>query len=103
MAEPTQKQILAILVGDIKEIKLKQTSLDKKQDGMDLKLTSIDTELTGTSYDKTRGIVPRLNIAEKNIVKMKRNQTKIITWGLAIFGSINIIGIIIAIINNVKG
>jgi len=95
MAELTQRQMLVTLVEDVKHIK-------GKQDDMDEKLVNIDIELTGTSYDKTKGIVPRLNKAEENITDMKKKQTKIFIWGFAIFGSINLIGIIMAIINNAK-
>ena len=102
MAVLTQRQMLETLVEDVRHIKGKQSILEEKQDGMDLKLTNIDIELTGTSYDKTKGIVPRLNRAERCITEMKKRQAKITAWGGAIFGVITIAGIIIAIINNIR-
>ncbi len=96
MAELTQRQMLVTLVEDVKHIKGKQDCIDKK-------LANIDIELTGTSYDKSKGIVPRLNKAEISIINMKRKQAKIVIWGFAIFGCINIIGVIVIIVNNIIG
>ncbi len=87
--------MLETLVEDIKHIK-------GKQDDMKSTLANIDIELTGTTYDKSKGIVPRLNKAEVSITDMKKKQAKIIIWGFAIFGSLNLVGIILAIINNIR-
>ncbi len=59
MAEPTTKELLITLVGDVKHIKDKQDKMKLKQDDMDLRFNNIETELIGTSMDPERGMIPR--------------------------------------------
>jgi len=91
MAEPTQKEMLATLVKDVKYIMAKQGEMKQKQDNMDLKINNIEIELSGTSMEPGRGVVHRLIKAEECISSIKKKQYKIFTWGVVIITLLNII------------
>ena len=102
MAEPTTRQLLTGLVSDVKHIKDKQDKMKSKQDDMDLRFNNIEVELIGTKMDPERGMVPRVKKNETDIITIKKNQNKIITWGATILGAINIIALLIIIWNTVQ-
>ena len=91
MAEPTQKELLQTLVKDVKHIMVKQDNMRTKQDSMDLVQNNILIELSGTSLEPGRGVVPRLIQAEECIVEIKKKQYKIFTWGIVIVGGLNLL------------
>ena len=85
----TQKEMLETIIAD------------QKNQG-DL-LRDIDTCLRGPEYDPADGgLVAEAHKNTNDVHHIKKKQTKIITWGMTIFGVINIIGIIAAIVTHLR-
>lgn len=86
---PTQKEMIA-------QILEKQTKQGKL-------LTEIDVALRGPNYDPNDGgLLAEVHQNTQCISAIKKKQHKIVTWGITIFGAINVAGIIIAILNAVR-
>lgn len=84
MAEQTQKQMLQTIVATVGEMKVRQKTMEKKLD-------NIEIELGGTSLEPSRGIVPRLIQNEKCIGEIKKKQYKIFTWVAVITVGLNVL------------
>ena len=86
---PTQKEMIEqILAAQTKQGKL---------------LTEMDICLRGPNYDPSDGgLVSEVHQNTRCIKDIKKKQTKIVTWGVTIFGAINIAGIVAAIINSIR-
>lgn len=84
MTEQTQKQMLQSIVKSVGELKVRQKTMERKLD-------NIEIELGGTSLEPGRGVVPRLVQAEKCIGNIKRKQYKIYTWAAVITVGLNVL------------
>lgn len=80
--EQTQKEMLTTIIDSVGEMKVRQKTMEKKLD-------NIEIDLGGTRLEPGRGIVPRLVQAEKCIVEIKKKQYKIFTWAAAITIGLN--------------
>lgn len=103
MSDPTQKEMLTQLVRDVKHIMDKQDKMKIKQDDMELVLHDVQIDISGTITDPSRGIVFRVGKNEECIASMRKKQTRIVTWGVTIFGLINILAAIALIYNALNG
>lgn len=87
---PTQKEM-------IEEILNKQ----KVQGAL---LRDIDTALRGPEYDQgDGGLIDEVHQNTRCIKDIKKKQTKIITWGVTLFGCINLAAVIFTIISQLRG
>ncbi len=78
-------------------------SILEEQKGQGKLLTEIDICLRGPNYDPSDGgLVEEVHTNTSRIKTIIRSQNKIITWGVTIFGVINLAGIIFVIINQLK-
>ncbi len=85
----------------LKEMLVEVQTDQKKQSKL---LTEIDICLRGPNYDKdSGGLVDECHNNTECIKAIKKKQNKIVTWGLAIFGTFNLIAVIIVIINALSG
>jgi GH35 family endo-1,4-beta-xylanase len=86
---PTQKEMMTSML----EAQKKQGKL----------LTEIDICLRGPNYDPSDGgLVAEVHKNTDCIKDIKKKQNKIVTWGITLFGAINVAGIIAAIFNAVR-
>lgn len=85
----TQKEMLEAILAD-----------QKNQGKL---LQDIDTCLRGPEYDPADGgLVEEVHKNTSDVHHIKKKQTKIIIWGMTIFGAINILGVIVAIASHLK-
>jgi hypothetical protein len=82
MVEMTQRQMLRKIVEDVDEVKIRQETMEKKLD-------NIEIDLGGTRLEPGRGVVQRLVQAEKCISEIKKKQFKIFTWVAVITVGLN--------------
>ena len=67
-------------------------------------LSDIDNCLRGPDYDPADGgLVQEVHKNTECISTIKKKQNKIVAWGVTIFGAINIAGIIMLILNSIRG
>jgi len=86
---PTQKEMIAEIL-----------SAQKEQGVL---LMEMDNCLRGPNYDPSDGgLVDEVHKNTGCIKDIKKKQNKIVTWGVTIFGAINIAGIVAAIINSIR-
>ena len=86
---PTQKEM-------IEEILKKQ----KQQGAL---LLNMDTALRGAEYDAgDGGLIEEVHQNTKCIKDIKKKQNKIITWGVTLFGCINLAAVIFTIISQIR-
>lgn len=86
---PTQKEMIAQML--------------LKQDKQGKLLTEIDIALRGPDYDPNDGgLLQEVHKNTNCIAAIKKKQHKIVTWGITLFGAINLAGIIFAIINAIR-
>ena len=97
MADQSQKEMLVQLVNDVSYIKDKQEKMKAKQDNMELAVHDVLIELTGTSADPNRGIIPRVLANEKCISTIKKRQFKALTWFTTLFTIFNTTAFILLI------
>lgn len=75
----------------------------EKQEKQGKLLREIDIALRGPDYDPNDGGL--LQEVHKNtdcISSIKKRQHKIVSWGITLFGAINLAGILFVIINAIK-
>lgn len=76
--------------------------LQKQEDQGDL-LKEIDVALRGPKYDpEDGGLLQEVHKNTDCIANIKKKQHKIVTWGITLFGAINIAGIVFAILKAIK-
>jgi len=76
----------------------------QKQKDQGRLLTEMDAALRGPEYDpEDGGLLSEVRKNTKCIANIKKRQHKIITWGVTVFGAINVIGVIIATIVHFRG
>ena len=84
MPEPTQKQVLQEILGEVQEVKTRQKTMERKLD-------NIEIELGGTEREPGRGVIPRLQQVEKCVGVIKKKQYKIFTWAMVVAVGINVL------------
>lgn len=74
-----------------------------KQDEQGKLLTEMDVALRGPNYDpEDGGLLQEVHKNTGCIAAMKKKQHKIFTWGITLFGALNIAGIVFAIFRAIK-
>lgn len=86
---PTQKEMISQIL--------------QKQEKQGKLLTEMDIALRGPNYDPNDGgLLEQVHTNTSDLNSMRKKQQKIITWGVTIFGAINILGVILVIITRFK-
>lgn len=66
-------------------------------------LTEMDIALRGPNYDPNDGgLLDEVHQNTKCIKDIKKKQNKIITWGVTLFGCINLAAVIFTIISQIR-
>lgn len=84
MTNLTQKEMIQTILGDVQEVMVRQGTMEKKLD-------NIEIDLGGTEREPERGVIPRLQKAERCIGEIKKKQYRILTWGVVIITSANLL------------
>ena len=76
----------------------------QKQDKQGKLLTEIDIALRGPDYDPNDGgLLAEVHQNTKCIKEIKKKQTKVITWGVTLFGAINLAAVIFTVLSRIRG
>ena len=75
----------------------------KKQEAQGALLRDIDTALRGPEYDEgDGGLIAEVHQNTKCIKEIKKKQNKVITWGVTLFGAINLAAVIFTLLSRLR-
>lgn len=67
-------------------------------------LEDIDTSLRGPEYDPSDGgLIAEVHQNTRCIRDIKKKQNKIVTWGVTLFGAINLAAVIFTVLSRIRG